>query len=274
MPTTLLPPSAPALLLVMVLLAGCAGDRAAALNAEAAQARAGAAQSAAEAEPRSDSRATHIGLVRQMQDKGLWYASLAHLDAIAREGGGDDASELLLLRAHALRHTGRDAEALRAYQRLSGTPLEAAGLHGQGLLAGAQGDYSLAASLLEEARRRAPTDAALLSDLGYARLRAGQRSDARTPLLQAAQLQPADARIQANLALWLLLDGQPAQAQRLMDSQHMPAALRGALARQAQEIDPAVRLPQPPAPLAADDDGLPPLALRPAQALSSAPAQP
>lgn len=258
-----------------LLLAGCASKTTG--YGVDAQARAAATAPEPTAANRPDTQATYLGLVRQMQQGGLWFASLAHIDALERQWG--ETADSQLLRAHALRQTGRDADAVRAYQRLAGTPLEAAGLHGLGLLAGARGDYIQATRTLEDARRRSPTDAVLLSDLGYAYLRAGQKGQARLPLMQAAQLQPEDPRIQANLALYLLLDGKQADADKLMDSRRMPQALRTALADQVRQIDPAA----PPAPradtaaarlaLSGSAEDLP-LTLRPAWRIASPPAVP
>lgn len=181
-----------------------------------------------------DSTGTYLRLVERMQQDGLWFASLAHVDALEARHGVTPASTRL--RADALRQTGQDAASAAAYRRLVGTPLEAAGYHGLGLLAGGKGDFAEAARLMEQARRSTPTDGLLLSDLGYALLRAGRTEAARVPLMQAAQLRPDQPQVQANLALYLEASGRADQAGALMDAQRLPAASREAIRQAAREL--------------------------------------
>lgn len=198
------------------------------------------AQAAADAVPAGegagaiDSAGTYLRLVERMQQDGLWFASLAHVDALEARHGVLPASTRL--RADALRQTGQDAASAAAYRRLVGTPLEAAGYHGLGLLAGGKGDFAEAARLMEQARRSTPTDGLLLSDLGYALLRAGRIDAARVPLMQAAQLRPDQAQVQANLALYLEASGRTDQASALMDAQRMPPASREAIRQAARDL--------------------------------------
>src|SRR5690606_5558264 len=65
--------------------------------------------------------------------------------------------------------------------------------------------------------RMRPTNAEYLNDLGYARLQAGNINGARIPLGQAAELDPSNNKVLANLALLLLMQGEPAQAHAVMD---------------------------------------------------------
>jgi Flp pilus assembly protein TadD len=159
-----------------------------------------------------DTKATYLRLVEQMQNEGLWFASLAHIDALEQRWGV--SPESTRARADALRQTGQAAPSEAAYKRLMGTPLESAGYRGLGLLAGARGSYAEAVQLFKQAQRQTPTDALLLSDLGYASLRAGQIADARLPLMQALQLSPNNTQAQANLALYLEATDQSEQANR------------------------------------------------------------
>lgn len=199
-----------------------------------------------------DTQATYLRLVEQMQNEGLWFASLAHIDALEQRWGM--SPESTRARADALRQTGQAALSEAAYKRLMGTPLESAGYRGLGLLAGARGSYPEAVQLLKQAQRQTPTDALLLSDLGYASLRAGQLAEARLPLMQALQLRPDNTQAQANLALYLEATDQSEQANKLMEANRMPAATRAAVREAAQQL-------RTGAPLAAS--GAVPLAVRP-----------
>lgn len=186
----------------------------------------------------ADTASTYLKLVEQMQRDGLWFASLAHIDALEKRWGPSPDS--LRLRADALRQTDQIDASRQMYGKLMGTPLEGAGYHGLGLLAGAQQDFPQAVRMLEQAQRRNPTDALLLSDLGYANLRAGQIAAARIPLMQAIQLQPDNPRVQVNVALYLQASGQTEQANALMASRSMPPATRTAIAAAARQLAPEV----------------------------------
>jgi len=174
------------------------------------------------------------------------------------------------MRADALRQTGQAALSEAAYKRLQGTPLESAGYRGLGLLAGARGNYAEAVQLLQQAQRLTPTDALLLSDLGYANLRAGRIAEARLPLMQALQLRPDSAQAQSNLALYLEATDQSEEANRLMEANRMSAAARAAVRDAAQQmraggtvLPPAAARPIPNArELAREDIAPPPLMLK------------
>ncbi len=174
-----------------------------------------------------DSRETYLRLVAQMQRDSLWFASLAHIDALEQRWGASPAS--IRLRAEALRRTDQPDGARTAYGKLIGTPLEAAGYHGLGLLAAARNDDAQAVQFFEMSRQRNPTDAVLLGDLGYAYLRAGRVAEARIPLMQAMELKPDDPQILANVALYLRASGQEAQAEALMAAYKMPPKTRDAV---------------------------------------------
>jgi Flp pilus assembly protein TadD len=124
---------------------------------------------------------------------------------------------------------------------LLSTPLAAHGHHGLGLLAGAAGDFRAASRELAQAAALAPTDAGTLSDLGYARLREGDIGAARVPLMQAAELDAHSARIQSNVALLLLVQGQMKEARALMDEQQFAPAIRIAIRDDAKKVAAAAR---------------------------------
>lgn len=206
------------LLALAGLLQGCATvlpllGAAASAERTPAPARPPAAEAAALASPAAppptpaETRDTYLAVVEQLGREGQHYAAYAHLQALeARFGGGP---EVALLKADALRASGDAEAAARLYGELLAGPQAARAYHGLGLIAGARQDYASAAMLLERAAQREPTHATLLSDLGYALLRAGRPEQARRPLLTAAELAPQDARIQANVALYRRSVGGP-----------------------------------------------------------------
>jgi len=219
----------------LLALVACAAGKGSYAGADARDAR--AAAETADAPPANatlESQATYIKLVDQMQRDDLWFASLAHLDALEQRWGVSPASTRL--RADALRRTDQLDASRRHYQLLIGTPMEAAALHGLGLIAGSEDNYPLALQLLERARQLKPTDGLLLSDVGYANLRAGRVAGARVPLMQAAQLLPNDAQVRVNLVLYLVVSRQDAQAEALMSSAAFSSATRSAIRQSANEL--------------------------------------
>jgi Flp pilus assembly protein TadD len=263
----------------LLVLAGCAGPKGQyPAAAEAQQRMAAEAASTQKGITSIDTQATYLKLVEQMQADGLWFASLAHIDALEQRWGVSPESSRA--RADALRQTGEGARSEETYRRLMGTPLEAAGYHGLGLLAGARGNYAEAVRLLKEAQRRNPADAVLLSDLGYASLRAGLVAEARLPLMQALQLKSDNPQAQANLALYLEVTQQRAQADALMEAKRMSPATRAAIRESAQQLGAAPLASSAPAPASATataaprlvvttagsiDDGVAPLRLKAAR---------
>lgn len=222
-------------LVVALAATGCAGLKDAYPAATEAQQRQAAEETSnMKAGANIDTQATYLQLVTQMQQEGLWFASLAHIDALEQRWGV--SPESTRTRAEALRHAGQPLQSEAAYRRLLGTPLAAAGYRGLGLLAGARGDYPEAVRMLKEAQQRNPTDPLLLNDLGYASLRAGLLAEARLPLMQALQLKPDNLQAQANLAIYLEATQQREQATALMDANKIPAATRVAIQNAARQI--------------------------------------
>ena len=192
-------------------------------------------------------------LISESLDQGRHFAALAYIDAYVQRFGNDRAVQAM--RARALRLTGQHDESAAAYRSLLQGDQAAEAWHGLGLLAGAQGDFTQAAQDLSKAAALAPTDADILNDLGYARMRAGDTAGARIPLGQAAELAPGNTRTLANLAVLLLVDGQPDQAQRLMEK----AALLPEVRSQIYQLAQSVRIGPTPAsaPAAASYNGSP-----------------
>ncbi|SDE25858.1 tetratricopeptide repeat protein [Paraburkholderia lycopersici] len=185
-------------------------------------------------DPAPDMPGIYLSLIERMQGDGLYYASLAHIDAYEHEYGV--SPESILLRADALRATGQRTASAATYSQLLATRLAARAHRGLGLLAGAANDFPGAARELGEASRLAPTDALTLSDLGYALLREGNAEGARVPLLKAIELDSHDPKIAANVALYFASSGDSARAQTLIEQQGFSPEVRAAVERDAQNV--------------------------------------
>ncbi len=190
-------------------------------------------------DPAPDTPGMYLGLIDRMQSQGMYFASLAHIDAYEKQYGV--TPDTILLRADALRMTDQPAASAVAYARLLQTPLASRGHRGLGLIAGASGDFSHAADELQQAAQLAPTDASVLSDLGYARMRAGDVSGARVPLMKAAELDQNNPKIASNIALYLLVDGETERSQALMNQQKFSLDVRTAIRNEAAKVIAAER---------------------------------
>ena len=220
------------IVLVSALLAGCSTNSAKvyAQQNEAAQLR----QEAGEKAPTPDNKGMYLGLIRQMQEQGMYFASLAHIDAYEQQNGS--TPEVQRLRADALRETRQGAAADAAYRKLLSSSEASAAWHGLGLLAAQNRDYKTAVTLLREAVKREPTNPVMLSDLGYAMLRSGDIAAARMPLAQAAELAPDNRKMIGNLALLLLVSGEAEKARAVMDKGNLSVDRRATGYRLAAEI--------------------------------------
>ena len=185
-----------------------------------------------------DSATVYLGLIEQMQQKQMYFASLAHLDQYEHTYGV--SPKTTLMRADALRATDQLAASTTAYQALIGTPLAAQGYRGLGLIAGTRGDFDAAAQSLTKATEANPTDAQSLSDLAYALMRSGDLTDARVPLMKAAELDQKNPKVMSNLAIFLLAQGQARNANGLMDAQNMPHDVRDAVRQESIAVLSAV----------------------------------
>lgn len=219
----------------MALLSGCSGmgnllGQSQPVLSPAAKA---AADRPLEKEAVVDTQDTYLSLVKQMQSKSLWYASIAHLDALDKQWGA--SSDSRLLRADALRQVGQLSAAIPLYQGLLGSAKDGAARYGLGRVAAEQGDFRSAAQQMEQARMSNPVDSRLLTDLGYAYLRAHDLNAARIPLMQAAQLNPEDAQANVNLSLFMMVSGQSAQAEEFMRQRKLDAQTQQRVREQAGE---------------------------------------
>lgn len=181
-----------------------------------------------------DNKQVYLQLIRKMQQQGAYYASLAHIDAYRLQYG--NPPELRRLQADALRETGQDDAAVPIYRGLLHGDQSAAAWHGLGLIAATSGQNEEAVQDLQKAVDIEPINAAYLSDLGFARMRAHQIVAAREPLAKAAQLSPSDAKAISNLALWSLLAGNAQQADAIMQQAKLPQATRDAVLHMAVQM--------------------------------------
>jgi Flp pilus assembly protein TadD len=213
--------------------------------------------------PATDSKAMYLDLIRQMQQQGAYYASLAHIDAFRLRYG--NPPELQRLQGDALRETGQNTAAAKVYQGMLRGPQAAAAWHGLGLIAASESHYAEAEKNLLQATQLEPVNVTYLNDLGYARLAAGDVAAAHEPLAEAAELEPANTKVVSNLALWASLQGEELQSEAIMQRANLPQASRDAVHKlalrmrmQAKVADNALPSPSSDkAVLAAPAQGIP-----------------
>lgn len=181
-----------------------------------------------------DTKELYLSMIREMQERGAYFASLAHIDQFRIQYG--TSPDVDILRADALRETGQPDAAEATYRTLLGSSVAAAAWHGLGLVAAQRKDYAGATQALREAVSRAPTEPFYLSDLGFAQLSNGDTAGARVPLAQAAELKPDNRKVLSNLAVYLLVTGEATRADQMMTQAKFPPATREAIAKLASDI--------------------------------------
>lgn len=206
-------------------------------------------QQVANQDPVADNRGMYLSMIQEMQTKGLYFASLAHVDAFEQKFGV--APDVQLLRAHALREAGQAGQSEAVYRSLLDTKVGAAALQGLGLIAGARGDFPAAVAALRDAARKDPTNPLIVSDLGYALLRQGDLAGARLSIAQAAELAPGNIKIVGNLALYLLVMGEESRADAVMARADLSPGTRAAVRKMAMNLRSSETAPQTPAVAAA-----------------------
>lgn len=184
--------------------------------------------------PTPDTEAMYRTLIERMQAQGLFFASLAHIAKFEQQYGAN--ADTRLMRARALRETGQFTEAAALYRAVLDSPQSAAGWQGLGLIAGAEGRFADAAQSLSQAAQRAPTDARILNDFGYALMRSGQLSAARVPLAQAAELDQSNPQIVANLAVYLRASGETGRADAVVERAQLAPNTRAAIVQLADTL--------------------------------------
>ena len=181
-----------------------------------------------------------IMTIKEAQDQGRYFASLAFIDEHDVKYG--KSPDVEILRAEALRKTDQHAQSEKIYRSLTKTRQKAQAWHGLGLMAGQQGDFAEAAKNLANASAAAPSDAVILSDLAYARMRLGDIEGARIPIGKAAELMPQNPKVLSNMALYLLVRGATPAAEQVMRSANLGQQARQeiyAIADQVRRMPPA-----------------------------------
>lgn len=181
-----------------------------------------------------------IMTIKEAQDQGRYFASLAFIDEHDVKYG--KSPDVEILRAEALRKTDQHAQSEKIYRSLTKTRQKAQAWHGLGLMSGQQGDFAEAAKNLANASAAAPSDAVILSDLAYARMRLGDIEGARIPIGKAAELMPQNSKVLSNMALYLLVRGATPAAEQVMRSANLSQQARQeiyAIADQVRRTPPA-----------------------------------
>ena len=181
-----------------------------------------------------------IMTIKEAQDQGRYFASLAFIDEYAVKYG--KSPDVEILRAEALRKTDQHAQSEKIYRSLTKTNQKARAWHGLGLMAGQRGDLVEAAKNLENASSASPSDAVILSDLAYARIRIGDIEGARIPIGKAAELMPQNPKVLSNMALYLLVRGATPAAEQVMKSANLGQQARQEIYAIADQVR---RLPLP-----------------------------
>lgn len=189
-------------------------------------------------------RRVHLDLIRKMLDQQQYYAALAHVQGQVRETGSTD--ELRLLEAQARRKLGQAEPARAIYRELLKTRYVADAYHGLGLLS-VNNDLRTAVWQLQQAVQRRPTDAEMRNDLGYALMLSGRYAESLPELATAVELEAGtgSAKARTNLILLMLVRGDEAAVQRLVQQSGMSAEALAGLRRRAQTLKKPVLATQP-----------------------------
>lgn len=162
--------------------------------------------------PAAKDQAVRMDLIREVINKGQYYAALAHIEE--QKAAYGNSPDLRLLEADTRRHLGQKAEAEALYRPLLAGPLAGEAYHGLGLLY-AGNDREAAIRNLQSAAKRLPTDVEVRNDLGYALMEAGRYTEAMPELSTAAELAPSQLKSRNNLIILMVLMGNEPAASRL-----------------------------------------------------------
>ncbi len=156
----------------------------------------------------SPEETTRLGLIQQMLAEGKPHAALAHLEAIKAK-----SERAELLRAHALRQTGRAPQAQVIYEQLASSCVSGHAYRGLGLIASQGGNLPEALRYLKAASNTLPTEHTIRNDYGYVLMQAGQNEPALHEFLTAVELAPNYRQAAHNLVLLLYKQGDLARAE-------------------------------------------------------------
>jgi Flp pilus assembly protein TadD len=157
--------------------------------------------------PLSAEESTKLGMIRQMIETNKPHAALAYLEA-ARVS----APQSELLKADALRQTGRATQATQIYLQLRTGCMAGYAQQGLGLLASEAGQTDESLAALKAASAALPVDAEVRNDYGYVLMAAGDNQAAIHEFMTALELDPSNRRTVNNLILVLLRAGDTSKA--------------------------------------------------------------
>lgn len=158
--------------------------------------------------PISSEDSTKLGLIQQMLAEGKPHAAIAHLDATKIKH-----EQAELLRANALRQTGRVPQAQAIYEQLVNSCVSGQAYRGLGLIASNAGRLQESLSYLESASRALPTEHTIRNDYGYVLMQSGNYAFALHEFLTALELAPDYRQAANNLVLLLYRQGDTAKAE-------------------------------------------------------------
>ncbi len=156
----------------------------------------------------STEEATRLGLIRQMLLEGKPHAAIAHLDAARIK---NEHAELL--RADALRQTGRALQAQTIYEQLMNSCVSGYAYRGLGLIASQSGNQQEALRYLKAASNALPTEHTIRNDYGYVLMQSGEHTSALHEFLTAVELAPDYRQAANNLIILLYQQGDSAKAE-------------------------------------------------------------
>lgn len=156
----------------------------------------------------STEEATRLGLIRQMLTEGKPHAAIAHLDAAKIK---NEHAELL--RADALRQTGRALQAQTIYEQLINSCVSGYAYRGLGLIASQAGNQQEALRHLKAASNALPTEHTIRNDYGYVLMQSGEHTSALHEFLTAVELAPDYRQAANNLIMLLYQQGDTAKAE-------------------------------------------------------------
>jgi Flp pilus assembly protein TadD len=159
----------------------------------------------------------YLNLIEGLEKQQRYGAALAFLDSYGK-AESNITPRYWLLRGNALLGLARNAEAGAAYRKMDGTPLSAEGANGQGRVAAAQQEWSVAAANFRKAVQSKPADPDFLNNLAFAEMHFDQVGISAAYLRQAHELAPNSALIRNNLMIALTLSGDPAGAEAILQT--------------------------------------------------------
>ncbi|EUJ09730.1 hypothetical protein Meth11DRAFT_0531 [Methylophilaceae bacterium 11] len=183
----------------------------------------------------STEEATRLALIRQMLTEGKPHAAIAHLDAANIK---NEHAELL--RADALRQTGRALQAQTIYAQLVNSCVSGYAYRGLGLIASETGNQQEALRHLKAASNALPTEHTIRNDYGYVLMQSGESTAALHEFLTAVELAPDYRQAANNLVMLLYQQGDTAKAEAFAKQFGVASEAMQQLKKLAQENNEAM----------------------------------